>query len=94
MKAKDLIRILQGLEPDATVLFEVGRYEEYRKLCAKAELAKGDCLTCFDVDKVEIFVNGGEDDGELCNIILDQCCFMDLNAAAKEYDEQIEKKQS
>ena len=86
MKAKDLVRILQGLAPDTEVVFEVGRDAEYRKQCAKAELASGDCLTCFDVGKVEIFVAGEEDDGELCNIILDQCNFLDLNAAAKEYD--------
>ncbi len=92
MKAKDLVRILQGLAPDTDVVFEVGRDAEYKKQCAKAELAVGDGLACFDVDKVEIFVEDSNDDGELCKIIL-ECDFLDLNAAAKEYDEQIEKAQ-
>lgn len=93
MKAKDLIRILQGLEPDTNVIFGVGRYPEYRQLCAKAELAAGDCLEYLVADKVEIYVEDGEDE-EMCKIILAQGNYTDLASAAEEYDEQIKKTQS
>lgn len=93
MEAKDLIRILQGLKPDANVIFGVGWYPDYRKQCAKAELASGDCLDYLVADRVEIYLDDGgdEENGELCKIILAQANYMDLDAAAKEYNEQIEE---
>lgn len=92
MEAKDLIRILQGLKPDTNVIFGVGRYPEYGKQCAKAELASGDCLEYLVADQVEIYLD--EENGELCKIILAQGNYMDLDAVAKEYDEQMKKTQS
>ena len=92
MKAKELIRILQGLEPDTSVVFELGRGDaEYRKQCAKAELSTGSCMEYMEADKVDIIVDDGEN-GELCNIILRQANLVRLDAAVKEYDEQIKKR--
>jgi hypothetical protein len=93
MKAKQLIRILQGLAPDTNVIFELGRGAEYRKLCAKAELAIGSCLDILQADKVEVLVDDGED-GELCNIILSQSNIPNLDDVVERYDEQIKKAQS
>jgi len=59
MKAKDLIRVLQGLDPESSVTLSIGRDDEYRKKCAKAELATGDCLGFLAIDRIEIYPNEG-----------------------------------
>lgn len=82
MKAKDLIRVLQGLDPESTISLSLGRDGEYRDKCAKAELAVGGCLDFLDFDRIEIYPNGGGDE-MYADIVLKQnnLCYLDEEAA-------------
>ena len=44
MKVGDLIKVLQGLNPESSFTLSLGRDDEYRIKCAKAELTCGECL--------------------------------------------------
>ena len=90
MKAKDLVRVLQGLDPESHVTLSLGRNDEYRKKCAKAELATGDCLGFLDVDKIEIHP---EDGGEemWADIVLEQNNLGYLEEEAEKFDEMYSK---
>lgn len=64
MKVKELIKILQAVNPDTTVSFQVGgcNDDEYRTMCAKAELASGHCISDLKVLYVEIREEEHEDE--------------------------------
>ena len=90
MKAKYLIRVLQGLDPESHVALSLGRYEEYREQCAKAELAVGECLEYLDVDKIEIHPDEGGKD-MWADIVLEQSNLGFLEKAAEEFDKMYSK---
>ena len=56
MKAADLIKALQAVDPESEVRFCVGdrRDDDYRDMCAKVELIHGNCLEKLSVALVEI----------------------------------------
>ena len=54
MKVKDLIKVLQSVDPESELSLEVGYDKEYREKCAKAELAEGECLNYFYIDQINI----------------------------------------
>lgn len=85
MKAKDLIRVLQVLDPESGVSLSLGNNNEYREKCAKAELVSGSCLEYLSVESVEFH----DDDGELwCDIILRQNNLCELDDTAHRFDEK------
>lgn len=86
MTAKELIRILQIMEPDTTVTFSVGRNDEYRALCARAELATVGSLGYMTVDKIDIY----PDDEIMIDIVLKSASF-DLEGEASEFDRKYTK---
>ena len=88
MKAKDLIRVLQVLDPESSVTFSLGNDQEYRDKCAKAELVVGDCLGFLAIDNVVFH----DDDGLWCDIVLFQDNLGYLDDEAKKFDEQYIKK--
>jgi len=89
MKVRDLIKILQSLDPESSVSFSLGRDDEYRAQCAKAELARGDCFECLNIDRIEIY-----DDGNLwADIVLELSNLLYMGEAAEEFDEQYVKKE-
>lgn len=69
MKVKELIKVLQTLDQETLVSFQIGSDQEYRNMCAKAELVSGDAFDGFTVKVVEIYDNN-EDDGLLATIVL------------------------
>ena len=90
MKAKDLIKILQGVDPESVVSLSLGREQEYRDLCAKAELAIGDCLNFLTIDRVEIYEDS--DEPEIwAEIVLKQDNILCLEDNAEKFDEQYKK---
>ena len=90
MKAKDLIRVLQGLDPESTITLSLGRNDDYREQCAKAELAAGECLGYLAVDKIEIHPeNGGED--MWADIVLEQNNIGLLDEEAAKFDKMYSK---
>lgn len=86
MKVKVLRAILEGLDPEASVVMEVGRDEEYRVACAKAELVNGDCLYVLDVDRVEI-----DPDDCFTNIVLKQINITYLDELEEKFDKLYKK---
>jgi len=72
MKVKELIKVLQALDQETLVNFQIGSDQEYRNMCAKAELVSGDAFDGFTVKVVEIYDNSedDEDDGLLATIVL------------------------
>lgn len=90
MKAKDLIRVLQGLDPESHVTLSIGRDDEYRKKCAKAELATGDCLGFLAVDKIEIHPDEGGKD-MWADIVLEQNNLGYLEEEAEKFDKMYSK---
>ena len=56
MKVKELIKILELCDPDSPVFVNVGTEgdAEYRRKCAKVELAGGECLEFMDIKDVNI----------------------------------------
>lgn len=94
MTNKELIGILQALPPDGIPCFSLGRCgdlgDEYRKLCAKAELIEGECLDYLAIDRVEIMDDSG-DSGIWADIHLAQNNLSDLKSFEKKFDEQYKK---
>lgn len=88
MKAKDLIRILNSVEPDTEVRFSLGRAEkqEYRNLCAEAELLKGECLRFMTSIGAEVDLC---EDDLFITIILEQDNYFDLDWVEKEFDKSF-----
>ena len=85
MKAKDLIKVLQALDPEKGVSFSLGRDQEYRDKCAKAELICGDCLGFLAIDKIEFHDEG---DDMWCDIVLKQDNLCYLDDEADKFDEK------
>ena len=56
MKAADLIKALQAVDPESEVSFGIGdkRDDNYRDMCAKGELQTCECLQHLRVETVEI----------------------------------------
>ena len=54
MKNRDLIRLLQMLEPDDEVTFDVGTDAEDRECVAKAALLDGDMLDSLTIHSVTL----------------------------------------
>ena len=94
MTNKELIGILQALPPDSTPCFSLGRWgeegDEYRKLCAKAELIEGECLDYLAIDRVEI-MDSSDESGIWADIHLEQTNLSDLKSFGKKFDEQYKK---
>lgn len=92
MEVKKLIRILQALDPESFVTLSLGRDDEYRKKCAKAELITGDCLEYLDIDRVEIYTDA-EDSGEIwADIIVKQNNSIYFEEEASKFDKKYQMK--
>ena len=90
MKVGDLIKVLQVLSPECSFTLSLGRNDEYREKCAKAELACGDCLNWLTVDRIEIYPD--EDSSEIwADIVLKQDNLGSLGEAADKFDKQYLK---
>ena len=72
-------------------MLSLGRDDEYRTKCAKAELICGDCLGYLTVDRIEIYIDGGGSE-MLGNIVLEQTNLCYLDEEADKFDEQYLKK--
>lgn len=92
MKAKELIRVLNAVDPESDVLASVGRTVEYQELCAKAELVTGECLSVLNVDVVQIL--GAEGGCEMsATLILEQETVDNLRETADLFDKLYEKRE-
>ena len=94
MTNKELIGILQALPPEEVPFFSLGSGDdsgnEYRRLCAKAELISGECLGYLAIDSVEI-IDESDGSGIWANIHLEQINLHDLESFGKKFDEQYKK---
>ena len=96
MTAKELIGILSAVDPDSEVRMTLGRDKVYREACAKAELATGECLDDFTIDRVCIskpeYDGSDEDDYPLwADITLKQDNLIELEECAGYFDEMYQK---
>lgn len=91
MKAKDLIKILQAVDPDSKVTMMLGDVhdDEYRIMCSKVQLASGECLDFLAVKSVCIY----EDSGTYADIVLKQDNYSDenLERIANDFDNYLLK---
>ena len=87
MKAKDLIKVLQAVNPESDVTLSLGNVnDKYREQCAKAELVSGECLDFLVVDAAVIRDDGS--DNLWCDIIVRQDNIFNLGAEADRFDEK------
>lgn len=95
MKNKDLIRVLQALDPEQEVTFSLGRGVEsaHRTMCAKAELMKGECLKYLNVSGINIIMDETDQSVAIADVILFCDNYPDklLEETAKMYDEEFGK---
>ena len=91
MKVGDLIKVLQGLNPESSFTLSLGRDDEYRTKCAKAELTCGDCLGYLAVDRIEIYPDEGGSE-MWADIVLEQSNLGYLDEEADKFDEQYQKR--
>ena len=88
MKAADLIKALQVADPNTEVGFSLGdkHEDEYRDMCAKAELETMECLSILDVAVVEII----SDEMPWANVVLRQSNILDcdLYTHASDFDKK------
>lgn len=92
MNASNLIKILQGLDPECVVNFSLGDNDEYREKCAKVQLTNGECLDYLGIKDVVI----GEapyDNSIWVDIHLEQWNYEDkkLDEWAEKFDEEYKK---
>ena len=92
MKAKDLIKILNSVNPESEVGLSLGSDEayEYRKMCAKAELLSSACLDFLIIDHVVIH-DTKETYGLWADIILKQDNIIDLSDFTEKFDDVYKK---
>lgn len=95
MKNKDLIRVLQALDPEQEVTFSLGSGVEsaHRTMCAKAELMKGKCLKYLNVSGINITMDETDQSVAIADVILFCDNYPDklLEETAKMYDEEVGK---
>lgn len=91
MNVGDLIKALQGLNPESRFTLSLGRDDEYRTMCAKAELTCGECLGNLAVDRIEIYIDY-VDSEMYADIVLEQSNIVYLDEEADKFDEQYLKK--
>jgi len=92
MKAKDLMKILNSVNPDSEVGLSLGAdgEYEYRKACAKAELVSSECLCYLAIDKV-VINDTKEDYGLWADIVLKQDNITDMESYVKDFDKLYPK---
>ena len=92
MKAKDLIKILNSVNPESEVSLSLGSDEayEYRKMCAKAELLSSACLDFLIIDHVVIH-DTKETYGLWADIILKQDNIIDLDDYVKDFKKKYKE---
>jgi len=95
MKNKDLIRVLQALDPEQEVTFSLGSGVEsaHRTMCAKAELMDGECLKYLNVSSINITMDETDQSVAIADVILFCDNYPDklLEETAERYDEEFGK---
>lgn len=95
MTAKELIKVLEAVNPESEVGLQIGGYgnagEEYRNMCAKVQIESGECLDDLRIDYAIIH---DDDDGWL-NLVLRQNNYIesDMPDIAKKFDEKYNAKE-
>ena len=90
MKAKALIKVLETVNPESEVGLQIGGYgdvgEEYRDMCAKVQIERGECLDFLCIDYAIIH----DDDDVWVNLVLRQNNYAesDMPDIAKKFDEK------
>ena len=92
MKVKELIKVLEAVNPESEVGLQIGGYgdagEEYRDMCAKVQIKSGECLDYLRIDYAVI-----HDDGDMwVNLVLRQNNYAesDMSDIAKQFDEKVQ----
>lgn len=86
MKVKYLTKLLEGLDPEIDVTFQVGRDDAYREKCAKVELVDGECLEYLDVDRLVVYPEDNEGNPSFADITLEEYNHFNLNKKAAEFN--------
>ena len=92
MKAKELIKVLETVDPESEVSLRIGGYdgaEEYRNMCAKVQIESGDCLDYLRID----FAIIRSEDGGWVELVLMQNNYNhhDMPDIARKFDEKYNK---
>ena len=95
MKAKELIKVLEAVNPESEVSLQIGGYgddgEEYRDMCAKVQIESGECLDYLRIDYAIIH----DDDDMWVYLVLRQNNYnvCDMSGIAKKFDEKYNAKE-
>ena len=91
MKAKELIKILEAVDPESEIGLQLGGYgrEEYRNMCAKVQIEGGELLDFLRIDYAIIH----NDDDVWVNLVLRQDNYNEsgMSEIAKKFDEKYKK---
>ena len=60
MKAKDLIKILQGVDPESDVFIDLGDFNEVRKGLIHSMLVDNECWHLPDIESISITRHGDD----------------------------------
>ncbi len=91
MTSEKLIKILGAVDPESEVVLQLGHVDEddYRDVCAKVQIADGDCLDFLEID--EVFINEDGDRRLSPNLILRQFNYNDIDGTAADFDKEYTK---
>ena len=97
MKVKNLIKLLELCDPEQGVLVNLGAEgdAEYRRDCAKVELASGECLNYMKIEDAVIYKENEDDHEILCLIINAEQANYPKEAfekALKKFDEKYQER--
>ena len=89
MKAKNLIKILDLMDPEDEVCFGIGAAhdDEYREICAKAEIVSGQCLNYLRVSSADVDRDTSYNEEKIVLYLnLEQFNLYSLREDAKKFD--------
>lgn len=88
MNAKNLIAVLQLMDPEDEVCFGIGDANDYdyREACAKAELLDGECLSYLKVKDANVSFDTSDGEQLLVYLHLEQFNLPHLYEDAKKFD--------
>lgn len=92
MKTKHLIKILKAVDPESDVNLQIGsdNDQNYRDLCAMAELADGDCLSYLEISEAKILE---DEDKTQVVLTLRQWNCRNLESAAAGFGKMYKKRE-
>ena len=91
IKVKDLIRILQGVNPEKSIVFHLGEGHEDSESICKAGIINSDNIDILDIAAIKIFAISDEDYDIRIHIALCPRNWTTVFDDAEKFDKQFKK---